>query len=57
MTLTWIKDDKCFADAIVYSLKDNRNIELAWLYFDNDLNKWISISNTSDPWTDTICAI
>lgn len=42
MTLTWIKDDKCFADAIVYSLKDNRNIELAWLYFDNDLNKWIA---------------
>lgn len=42
MILKWIEDDKCFADAIVYSLKDENNKELAWLYFDADLNKWIA---------------
>ena len=42
MILKWIEDNNCFSDEIVYSLKDDENKELVWLYFDADLNKWIA---------------
>ena len=42
MILKWIEDNNCFSDAIVYSLKDDENKELVWLYFDADLNKWVA---------------
>ena len=43
--LRWVEDDDCFVDSIVYSLKDvtdkDNIIELAWFFFDTNLNKWV----------------